>query len=289
MKFAIRSFGPRPILAALAFAAAAVKPAPAADSVSGPTVQLPPYEVIEAKDPKRDLPNPLFDHVFADLRSGPMIEAILWRHRYLEDHPREEAVILTTHNGGVIVSATTVYTKEGKVYGSSNAVGESLAMRGLVPADLHSPQGIARAQKFIVDVRNRLHDAIQTTNGSRVEDSNQVLNLMAVSAESAPAVELALNGGSSLDMQGPAMTAGRTATLDLYRDQNNAYVAAAKVGGDSGSPVLGALMVNAEETGDYRVLGATAGAPLPVDVGRPPPGPCARKRDQPDDRAAPRE
>ena len=87
-----------------------------------------------------------------------MIEAILWRHRYLEKHPQEQAVIVTTGRGNRILSATTIYTEGGRVYGSSNALGEHFPIRGLTPADLGSAAGITRATKYINDDRQILLD-----------------------------------------------------------------------------------------------------------------------------------
>ena len=85
-----------------------------------------------------------------------MVEAILWRHRFLEKHPREQALIVTNEpKGGRIRWATTVYTLKGKVLCSSNSLGEDQSMPGFVAADLKGPDGVARARKFIDDLRNR--------------------------------------------------------------------------------------------------------------------------------------
>lgn len=130
-----------------------VNPAPA------PPVQLPPYLVTGSTDLPHDINgtfeklNHLFDGPFPSLRSGALIEAILWRHRYLEAHPDEQAVIITTNNGERILSATTIYSRSGKVFGSSNALGENQLIAGLTPADLKTPDGMARAKRFIVELR----------------------------------------------------------------------------------------------------------------------------------------
>jgi hypothetical protein len=128
-------------------------------SSSQSVIKLPPFEVTAPRDQTPSLKqtyekaNHAFDGPFPSLRSGSLIEAILWRHRYLTEHTDEEAVIVTTQKGEKIRSATTVYTKDGKVYGSSNALGEKLPIPGLVPADLHLPSGIARARNYIIAVR----------------------------------------------------------------------------------------------------------------------------------------
>ena len=262
-----------PTLLTLA-AAAAVHGAPTANPAPAAPVQLPTYEVNETKNRRLNPGNPLFDHAFADLRSGAMIEAILWRHHYLEDHAQEEAVIFTTHSGDRVVSATTVYTREGKVYGSSNALGESLLIKGVVPADLHRAEGAAQIKKFLAATRTALGDAIRSANGVSAEDANDAVNLMVVTPESAPALELLLAGGSSLDLPpqaGFAKVGGRAAAgLDsVYQTINSQYLAAvtaAAAANPTGTPGMGTLLVTAEETGDYRVLGNMAGPPSTVDV-----------------------
>ncbi len=168
-----------------------------------PAVQLPAVEVTASRDQGAQIfgGNPLFDHAFADLRSGTLIEAILWRHHYLENHPHDEAVIVTTSVGNKIISATTVYTRDGKVFGSSNALGEALSIPGLVAADLKNLQGRARALKYIFDLR------------------------------------------ASMELP-PAARLGRD---DTYSPEF--------------PPPLSALLVTAEETGDYGILGLYAANP----------------------------
>ena len=142
-----------------------------------PPVQLPAVQVTATKDKtEHKTYNSYHEGTFARLRSGPMIEAILWRHHYLTGHPKEEAIILTTHEGNRITSATTVYTKEGKVYASSNVLGETFAIKGLLAADLHSPTGPATALKAIVETRNLLLDSAQG-------GSNTMGSLLAIAEE----------------------------------------------------------------------------------------------------------
>src|SRR5665213_1750110 len=80
--------------------AAPSPPSPAA----GATIQLPPYEVIGEKPEwgamrqSFETLNHAFDGPFPELRSGPLIEAILWRHRYLAEHPSDDAIILTAQD-----------------------------------------------------------------------------------------------------------------------------------------------------------------------------------------------
>ena len=112
-----------------------------------------------------------------------MIEAILWRHRFLEGHPNEQAVIVTTERGGRIRSATTVYTLNGKVYCSSNSLGERQSIPGFTAGDLRDPDGVTRARKFIVDLRKSYAagTSFQTDPGDSVPDP--VLGTFLVTAE----------------------------------------------------------------------------------------------------------
>jgi hypothetical protein len=257
---------PGEILAALLLAALPARAAPAAAEGPMPAFQLPTVEVIESANRKPDLSNPLFDHTFADLRSGPLIEAILWRHRYLEDHPREEAVIVTTHQGERTLSATTLYTREGKLYGSSNVLGDSFLLKGCVAADLHRTEGIARAQKFLAGVRLAMGDALLSANGADPQQGNEALGLTIVTPDAVPALEAALSGVSFLNM--PHQGGGGSRSIATPLVSAYAGVVHAADSADALSPGLGPVLVNAEETGDYRILGRMAGAPTPVDVGR---------------------
>jgi hypothetical protein len=146
--------------------------APAATSSAPAVIKLPTFKVIAPRDQPSALKetfekvNHAFDGPFPSLRSGQLIEAILWRHQYLNDHPHETAFIATTQRGGKIRSATTIYTQEGKVYGSSYAVGENLLIAGLTAADLQSPDGVARAKKYLADYRRALGGAVAGSSGT---------------------------------------------------------------------------------------------------------------------------
>ncbi len=131
--------------------------APPAESA----VQLPPVTVTARKEKENPIfgGNSLFDSTFANLAGGPLIEAILWRHRFLANHPGEDAVILTTVRGHRLVSATILHTRNGKVYVSSNALGENVPVRSLVPADLHRAAGLSQAARLIDELRQVILNA----------------------------------------------------------------------------------------------------------------------------------
>lgn len=127
---------------------------------AGDPVKLPPYEVIDSRlesaqiHPGYEKINHLFDGPFPQLRSGPLIEAILWRHRYLVAHPDEGAVIITGQDGERIKSATTIYTRAGKLYASSNALGEERPLKGFAAADIRDPKKIEKIKGLIQALRD---------------------------------------------------------------------------------------------------------------------------------------
>jgi hypothetical protein len=157
---------PALILASVSMAQTAATPLPA----SGGTIQMAPYEVIDQKPDTGchqtyETLNHAFDDPFPELRSGPLIEAILWRHRYLADHPGEDAIIITTQDGQRIKSATTIYSRDGKIYASSNALGENRHLKGYVPADLHKPEAVERIKALIQAVRDHYLPGGEVTRG----------------------------------------------------------------------------------------------------------------------------
>jgi hypothetical protein len=220
----LRSFRfPASILWALCLIAPALVAAAQEPPAATPPVQLPPVEVTGSRILPHDINstfekmNHLFDGPFPSLRSGPMIEAILWRHRFLDKHPGEQALIVTTERGGRIRSATTVYTLDGKVFCSSNSLGERQSIPGFVAADLKGPDGIARARKFIVDLRKRYSagTSFQTDPGDSVPDP--VLGTFLVRAEESGDYWQAAN--IPVDLEGGANNPGTLAMnpYDLWR------------------------------------------------------------------------
>ena len=173
-----------------------------------------PYEVIEPKAPqtfheKMQALDHVFDGPFPELRSGPLIEAILWRHKYMIEHPADRALILTTETGTQVKSATTIYSENGKVYASSNAMGEHRLFKGFVPADLDNPKKVEVIRALILRERDAYLPGGQDTRAD-----------LAILADAT---------GENEDLAG-------------------------------GPPVLGKLLVLAEETGDYTVLARQAGS-----------------------------
>ncbi len=135
---------PRAALAALALAPLLPAALRAADS----PVELPAYEVTAPKYSSgyaefTEKLNRLFDAPWIDARGSPLIQAIVWRHGYLSEHPSDDAVIYVSQNDkGLVTQATTIYTQNGKLYANSYALGEHMRLHGLAAADLHDRKKI---------------------------------------------------------------------------------------------------------------------------------------------------
>jgi hypothetical protein len=158
-------------------------PAPASTApAAGDTIQLPPYEVVGQKQDWSPMHqsfetlNHAFDGPFPELRSGPLIEAILWRHRYLITHPTEDAIILTIQDGQRIKAANTIYTKDGQLYASSNALGENKRLQGFTAADLHRPASIERVKAVIQYIRDHYLPGGDTTHADEVAAADDSAN-----------------------------------------------------------------------------------------------------------------
>ncbi len=117
---------------------------------SSQPVKLSPF-VVTDKKPKAGIEKlvHLFDGEFPSLRSGPMVEAILWRHRYLTDHPAENAVIITDQDGEKTKWATIAFSQEGELYVTSNALGEHIHLPEFSPADLRTREGLEKIRQRI--------------------------------------------------------------------------------------------------------------------------------------------
>lgn len=113
----------------------------------------PPKVGVEAIKEAYDHLNHLVDGPFPGFRNGFLIDAILWRYRYVSEHPAETAVVVVGgYDGGRftnpigagvnnerLTSATVVYTKEGSVFASSIVLGQAWKLPGISPSDLTEP------------------------------------------------------------------------------------------------------------------------------------------------------
>jgi hypothetical protein len=122
--------------------ARAQTPAPAAESTAY-AVKLPAYEVVAPKFTSRwaelyEKIDSLDDTIWVDAKGGALIQAIIWRHGYLRDHPSDEAMILIKQGKqGAVLDATTIYTQNGKLYANSYALGDHVRLGRLTAADIH--------------------------------------------------------------------------------------------------------------------------------------------------------
>ncbi len=214
------------LIAAPVLAWAQNPPAPAPAPADG-VVHLAPYEMIEPKAPetlhqKLQALDHVFDGPFPELRSGPLIEAILWRHKYLAEHPGDHALILTTQTGIQVKSATTIYSENGRVYGSSNAMGPHRLFKGIVPADLENPKKVELIRSLIQRERDAYLPGAQDTRAD-----------LAYAADP--------TGGDNADLAGGPPTLGKL--LILAEETGDYSVLARQAGSGAKSQSLQMAMV----------------------------------------------
>jgi len=215
--------------------AAADEPTPA---LNEKPVEMPPVIVTVTREKVspvvkffRNLDN-LFQGPFLNLRSGPLPEAIVWRYHFLQTHPQETAIILVEQRGPRVLSATTVYTEDGRLYASSQVLGNGTRLRGFTAADIHD---VAKVRREIRSRRASYLAAIVTS-----EDFD---NLQRISTAGTHDPTALINAAAAA-VQDPGE----------YRPTYSDFVAGARSGEVD---MLGARMALAEETGDYSMLGHT--------------------------------
>jgi len=114
-------------------------------------VNLPAYEVTAPRFSSPfaafiDKLNTMFDEPWIDARGSPLIQAIIWRHGYLVEHPSDEALIYINRGpDGQVSQATTIYTQNGALYANSYALGEHVRLHGLTAADIHQQKKVEDA------------------------------------------------------------------------------------------------------------------------------------------------
>ena len=155
---------------------------------------------------------------FLNLRSGALIEAIVWRHRYLKEHPGEQAVIFTDERDGRVISATTAFSRDGRLYVSSQVLGAETRLEGFTAEDLRTPEKVHRE----IEARRGVYLGYIATD----EDRKNIMRGPTQGVHDASALMAAAMRGSS----------------------SSTFVQDA----DSGVwDTLGARIAYAEETGDY--------------------------------------
>jgi hypothetical protein len=104
---------------------------------------MPVYEVTAPKFTSRieelyEKIDNLNDTIWVDARGGALIQAIIWRHGYLREHPSDEAIILIKQGrNGAVADATTIYTEDGKLYSNSYTLGDHVRLGHLTAADIY--------------------------------------------------------------------------------------------------------------------------------------------------------
>jgi hypothetical protein len=139
---------------------ASQSPTPAPDAASSAPTSLEPVTVTGTK-PGGILNNPLgytwhISEVWGSnfhIRSGQIVDAIGFRHEYLEAHPQEKAVVVvvTRAPSTRVTQAVCAYTKDGKLRLASVAIGD-IQPRELSAADIDHPDVIRKYVQSIRDV-----------------------------------------------------------------------------------------------------------------------------------------
>jgi hypothetical protein len=135
-------------------------PTPAPDASSGAPTSLEPVTVTGTKPAGVSI-NPLgytwhMSEVWGSnfhIRSGQIVDAIGFRHAYLEEHPQERAVVVTVTRppSTRVTQAVCAYTKDGKLRLTSVAIGD-FQPRELTAADIDRPDVIRKYVQSIRDV-----------------------------------------------------------------------------------------------------------------------------------------
>lgn len=123
-------------------------------------VRLPAYEITAPPftSPMQEFyvrGDNLFNAPWVDAgRGGALIEAILWRHAYLSEHPSDRAVILLSaktggKDKGEVKAATVIYTDGGGLFANSYALGDRIRLRGLAAADIDNTARVRRAVESV--------------------------------------------------------------------------------------------------------------------------------------------
>jgi hypothetical protein len=162
--------------------ARAEDPAPAtAAAANNPPVQLDPM-IVNGSRPPVFTGNIAFygwnisectEGSYFHIRRMPLVDAIGFRHQYLEEHPAEKAivVVVTEPPDNRVSQALAAYTKDGRLRLHSAALGD-ISPRALSAADIDRPKVI---QDFVAAIRDRyLGHAVFDL---KTADSNNVIGM----------------------------------------------------------------------------------------------------------------
>lgn len=204
-----------PILLAM-IATGAAQPLPA-DSAGGfaapqgPTVRMDPYVVVAPKAGRGfwgGLSQSLDRTVgkkFMNLRGGPLLDAILYRVKFLREHPGERAIVIVSSEPvhGRVTSATVVFTESGRLYASSASLGDRRRLPEFTAADIEHPDKIGRELQSIrdfylgvYDLWNRHHGGDALSQPFTTDGTSNALNLDSLSYQQLLSDSLLPQGGA---------------------------------------------------------------------------------------------
>jgi len=170
------------------------------------------------------------------IRGGQIVDAIGFRHAYLEQHPGEKAVVVvvTRPPNPRVTQAVVAYTAAGKLHLESVAIGDIVA-GDLTAADIDHPDVI---RKYVEDIRDSYLMDLGFPKLKDAQDLSKDIDI--------------INNPSTAAAEIPDLGANQAAAAQ------SALASAESMALMQDLKFTGSVMAQAEETGDYsNVLVAT--------------------------------
>jgi hypothetical protein len=178
------------------------------------------------------------------IRGGQIVDAIGFRHAYLEKHPGERAVVVvvTRPPNPRVTQAVVAYTAAGKLHVESVAIGDIVA-GGLTTADIDHPDVI---RKYVEDMRDTYLMDLGFPKRDDAQDLSKDIDF--INSPSMAPAEIPNLGANQAAAAQSALASAES--MSLIQNLN----------------FTGSLMAQAEETGDYSnviVGNAVTNEPIP--------------------------
>lgn len=163
------------------------------------------------------------------IRGGQIVDAIGFRHAYLEQHPNEKAVVVvvTRPPNPRVTQAVVAYTAAGKLHVESVALGDIVA-GSLTAADIDHPDVI---RKYVEDIRDTYLMDLGFPKLSDAQDLSKDIDF--------------INSPSMAPAEIPNLGANQAAAAQ------SALASAESMSLMQSLKFTGSVMAQAEETGDY--------------------------------------
>lgn len=95
---------------------------------------------------------------FIQVRGAPLVEGIIWRHKWVKEHPLDKAIIVIDQAGDWVKSATTVYTEGEKLYASNQWLGTHHRLKQLTAEDIRDP---AKVRRVLQQIRDTIYGSVK--------------------------------------------------------------------------------------------------------------------------------